>query len=458
MENNIIDFYKRTVESVGLTVNEDNALVVVKSDGTELPYTHNKLPFVLPTREHVNSLYKDVDGKVITTKILMNPMDETAIKGTPVSLLKLRQLVEHRLERMVFSAGMLLLTTAESPELQTEAKMPVNKFLGMINEAKRPGVKKIVTDKTIGAWSRLYEDAQKEDIDIIKVFVKKRGVVGDTRYTKLTTLKSPLLELLKNHKKGDKLLGHNVRPVDVTVFIIMLEYLLTGISDSGAITHGSNDGMSPGFISLMETYIRLANHVNRIITAGKKADIEYYNLGHTPIKVTATELTTLDVYKRELQLLPTDTDVTRATSTGRAPQTPLQSTQPQPPATKDVGELSTRERMKRALGKNTYAPRVVVNKPFEPQQPQMFRQNEVVQRPAQRPMGINSNPYQDDTVGRIYQPRPPSDHGYAPPPPPVQQGYAPPPPPVQQGYAPPPPPQQPQRTIINTPFNSPFGR
>ena len=307
----INEFYTNILKSLDVTV-QDGFLMI--DDGDKLVnYTHNGLPIVLPTKQHVSSLLdKDDEGNIITVKHVFNPLDETVIKGDSISLTKLKDLVSVRLPNRLYIAGALLLSVAENKAHQSKTGMMINQFLVRLTEAMNPGITKIVDSKTIDKWTSIMDASFKSgNTKAVKVMLKKGGKIGSVKYNRVTTFKFPLYEELCKLEKNGRINGVVLRNKDITVFKIIYEYLIEGINERGIVNQGSNDNESPGFISLMSLYLTHMSKIQEVISGISGVDPELEDMGAIELPITVGDLKDLSAYKRELAKIPSEGDVAR---------------------------------------------------------------------------------------------------------------------------------------------------
>jgi len=385
IKDNVNTFYERVLKSLDVEL-EDSYLMIADGD-KQVNYMHAGLPMVLPTADHCGSLLDtDESGKIITVKHLFNPMDETIIKGDSASLSTLKKLVSVRLSNRLTVVGTLLLKVAEEPAHQSKTTMLVNQFLVRTNEAMNPGIKKIVDDNTIDKWHRLYESSlEVNNTKFFKVFVKKGGKIGTTKYNRVSTFKFPMYEELLKLERGGKINGVALRNKDVTIFKILFEYFIEGINDKGIITIGSNDKESPAFISLMQLYLEVMTKIQKVLTGIKGVDPEWEDAGYIDIQLDTNELTGLNRYARDLARLPSESSAIKAKLANDinlpAANAGLVNTggMPQQPVTMPANTDTTADAIHAAL----YGGVTGVNVPVMQQPPMQYQQPVQYQQPGQ---------------------------------------------------------------------------
>ena len=309
--SSLIDFYKQVVENMGLYVDEDGYIYNSSADDKVLIVNDGK-PMVLPTREHIKSLYsKDDDGNPIITKSLFNPLNEDVIKGDSPSFKKLKIFIERKLGHTFHLIARTLLILAENKALQRKTSLEVNKFLASTAEAISKGTKSVVDNKTIECWEKIYANSLKRPGGIFSIVVKKQGKYETETYNRLAILGSNLYdELLEIDKEGSAY-DVKLRPKDVIVFRKLFEFLLPDLDDNGTVNVGSNDDVSPAFITIMTMYIKLRSKWNKLVNQIKDIDKTIESSCYISNLITIRELEDLDVYTSELKTIPNEIDLNR---------------------------------------------------------------------------------------------------------------------------------------------------
>lgn len=309
--NNLNKFYKQVIENLGLYVDDDG--FIYSSEEDKVMITNDGKPMVLPTQEHINSIYdKDDDGNLIVTKSLFNPLNEDVVKGDSPSLKKAKIFAERRLGHVFYLISKALLILAENKNLQRKTSLEINKFLASINEASGQNTKSIVDGKTIESWDKIYANSLKRNIGMFMIVVKKQGKYEGETYNRLGTLGSNLYDELCEIEKDGTAYDVKLRHKEAVVFKLLFEYLLEDLDDNGTVNVGSNDDVSPAFITLMSLYSKLRTRFNKITKQLKDVDKTLYDSCYVDNLVTLRELEDLDIYSSELATIPNETDLNRS--------------------------------------------------------------------------------------------------------------------------------------------------
>lgn len=308
--SSLIDFYKQVIENLGLYVDEDG--YIFNSEEDKIMITNDNKSMVLPTREHIKSVYtKNDEGEYVISKSLYNPLNEDVVKGDSPSFKKSKIFAERRLGHVFYLLGKALLILAENKNLQRKTSLEINKFLASINEANSQGTKSIVDNKTIENWDKIYKNSLKKPAGMFTIVVKKQGKYEGETYNRLAILGSNLYDELIAIEKEGTAYDVKLRHKEAVVFKLIFEYLLPDLDDNGTVNVGSNDDVSPAFITLMTMYIKLRTRFNKIVGQVKDVDKTIYNACHIDNLITIRELEDLDVYSSELATIPNETDLNR---------------------------------------------------------------------------------------------------------------------------------------------------
>lgn len=310
MSKTLIEFYKDTLSSLGFPTNNEGYILVGEGE-EKMPITVDGKPLVLPLKKHIGSILDtNDDGEIIVTKVLYNPLKESAIKGNSLSLVKTKTFVEGRLSFSLAMAGYLLLTLANKQELQKKVSFEISKFLSAIHGIKNMNIKELVDDKSIQTWLNLFNNAMDNGLGYIKIYLKKSGKENGVKYNRLAVLSSPVYSELIEADANTPVMKIKLRNKDLKVFKILFEYLLDGISESpNTVTVGSNDLESPAFISLMELYLKIMTKINTVVQELSNIDKEKAEAAYTLLSISLDELKDLNRYTTEVNIIPSENEV-----------------------------------------------------------------------------------------------------------------------------------------------------
>lgn len=304
-------FYSRIITNLGLYVDE-NGFIYSSNKENKVPITNDGKPLVLPTNDNLSSIFsKDENGELVTTKSIFNPMNEDIIKGDSPSLKKMKTLAERRLGHLVALAGELLLTLASNKELQKKTSLQINKFLKRVQEANGQGIKQIVDEKTIDAWSKIYNKSLHKPQGMFSIYLKKAGNIEGVKFTRLATLSSPVYDELLEVDSEGKVYDVTLRKKDVTMFKIVFQYLIPEFESSDTFSIGSNDLEHPGFLALLQVYLAVVKKTNMVFKALGSINQQVGDEGYIDDLITDEDLAGLKVYLPELKNIPNEHDLNR---------------------------------------------------------------------------------------------------------------------------------------------------
>lgn len=313
----LIEFYKDVVDTIGLGVTEDGFIYHGSPDDKELAMKDGKC-IVLPTKEHINTvLDKDENGKIVSTKILFNPLKENVVKGNSISLTKVKETIEWRLSHSIACLGELLLTLISKPNFQKKTSLEINNFFSTISEAKEQGlidsaVKELVDEKSINHWSTIYAKSISSGNPLVTIFLKKVGTVNNVKFNRTAVLKCDTYEELLKADDKTPIAGIKLRKKELVLLRILFEYVIPGIENEPyTVVVGSNDPESPAFISLFTLYLNMMERIDSLITELKQINQEAADGGFVELKVDKTELANINIYKSDIVAIPDESDLTR---------------------------------------------------------------------------------------------------------------------------------------------------
>lgn len=308
---NLIEFYTKVLNNVGITVSEDGYCYIPNGDDQVMMVVEGK-PLVLPTKEHLESVYaEDDEGEMTISKLPFNPLNEDIVKGDSSSLKKLKHLIEYKLGHTVAALGESLLVLASNETLQKKANMEVCKFLAEITKAQNQGIKKLVDEKSIDNWCALYENTVKTNRKLVNIYLKKKGKYNNETYNRLGVLSSDVYDILLNAVKDEPVVNVKLRNKDITIFKILIKYILGELDKDNQICVGSNDSESPAFIALFSLYIKVITRTNKLLSHLKYVNKEVSDSYIVNDLITEKELEHVDNFKPELMQIPNDNDLVR---------------------------------------------------------------------------------------------------------------------------------------------------
>lgn len=316
----LIDFYKRTLESVGFKYNGNGNIIRVSSKGKEVVVMQDGKPMVLPTKEHVDTLVElDDNGDPCIKKILFNPLNEDMVKGDSHSLVKLKDTVSTMLNYSIFTSCILLLHVGKEKHLQVDIPMDVTDYLSSLSQIDRGNnVKVLIDDTTISNWEKIYDKMASDGFthkSFINIFIKKRGRDSKGEMSnRLTVLNSNFLTDLEEllEEKTPVYMDIKLRPKDIKVYIATMRFILEDLDEkNNTLSIGSNDGLAPAFVSLFTTYLKVIEKPNKILKDLRFVNYDFSDSGYIDIKIKMDEILEVGKHKAALHSIPNDIEAHR---------------------------------------------------------------------------------------------------------------------------------------------------
>ncbi len=305
---NLIEFYENVIHSLGLAVTNDEYILTGEEDDDKA-LTINGVPLVIPTKEHIGTMMGMENGKPELVKMPFNPLKEDAIKGESGSIQSMKVVIPSIVGFKVALLGEYLLKLAEDTKLQKGVGMELVKFLASLEEANNANVKTIVDSKTITSWTKMYTNSlEANGTDFIELATKRRGVIGADTFTKTTTITAPILTALDS-LDGQSINGTKLRNKDITVYKLLLRFILNMLNSDNYYSTGSNNNVSPTFISLYGVYLTTTNRFDKLFKSVKFIDPMVVGNNIVNSKIKIKDLDDLDMFRRELALIPVETEM-----------------------------------------------------------------------------------------------------------------------------------------------------
>ena len=402
----LIDFYKAVLKSVNLLTDDEGFITVKGSDDRSKIVALDGKTLVLPTREHMKTMFKtEDDGSFEQTKVLYNPLDENVVKGDNRSLVKTKTSAEATLAHAIMANGILLLQLAMEKKLQKNVNLEVSKFLAKLSEIRRANVKELVDDKTISTWSDLCRTAMLADRALVTIFLKKSATYNGIKYIRLATLKCNLYEDILLADENTPVYGRKLRNKDRDTFRLLLEFLLPALDDNNVMSVGTNNSYSPAFVALFTLYTAVATRLNAINKGLSHVDAEVADSGYIDIGYSQEEIDNVEEYAPEVKLIPSENDVSKSVSSSKQ-----QAVVAAQPVISNYGVVSQQPTHPQSMS----AEDAFMSKYGRPQQPMMYQppMQPVVQPPMpmmQQPMYAQPQPKMYPLQGVYPQPSP---YGY----------------------------------------------
>jgi len=274
----LVSFYKELLKSLDFEVDSQGRIFIAQGDNKR-PLTINGLPVVLPTTKNIRSAVEIINGIPTTVKVIFNPIEENAIKGENNSMKKLRQIIELKINSLIYQIGESLFNLFYNSDKEIN-NLQILKFATLLNRHKASGMKSPIDEKTITNWIKLYKDILSNHYSSHaygKLFVKRGGKLNNIKYNRIVSLGFPFVENLEPLKPNkEKFLNIKLRTKDKHAYISLFEFLFN--SDLEALLDGYKFGslnkIAPGFHATMMVYDFVYKSFKPIIDVLLDLDLE----------------------------------------------------------------------------------------------------------------------------------------------------------------------------------------
>lgn len=251
----LIVFYKKTLEGIGLEVN-DEGLISRKAiaEIPSRPVTVEGKRLCLPTENYLTA--PSVEGL-----IAFHPLSENIARGqSPV----LKYLVKHIRAKLTCEIASLmtqLIKIACNKDYQSRLPSVWDDFFRSVAA---------VDDKTEKNFNRMMNEVLERQTGILSIFLKNGGKLNGADYIRVCHVNFKIIEEIKSRAPY----GVSIRVKDVEVFLQILRYILPDIEEENAYSVGVNCDTAPYFTALMKCYGNIATKLNETILLLKAIDEE----------------------------------------------------------------------------------------------------------------------------------------------------------------------------------------
>jgi len=289
----IIEFYEKILLSFGLTVTSDG---FIKS--SDKPITINGKPFVVPTKDQIETLYAPNDrGEFVANKVIFNPLYERLTNDDSSAVKYLKKYIENKLILTYSILGNLLLKAYQSNSKELGNR--ISDFVILMNSAKTRNIKKLVDDTVEKKWKFVSNNMFKDsDFKPISISLKKSVIKDGERFYRGFVINSPLLETIQEdeHFKDSAKTRNIIK--------ILITYLNTLINrDNDNIVSISSDSVSPTFMVILKAWFKIGTEFNKLIDELRFIDNEICNNIYFDLKFQLKDLN-FEKFKNQAESLP----------------------------------------------------------------------------------------------------------------------------------------------------------
>lgn len=244
----LLDLYKSILATANMTTTADGFISMQLGDASK-PATLKGKRLVLPSPEHLaNPNWKD--------RVAFHPMSENILRGESDVLGFFRQALNIRLNYTFGALAYELLTIATSPGMHAKLTPDQSEFLSRVKNAD---------EKTLAVLLKLMDamPANQTQKQFVSIYLKRAGMVGGKRYSRVGVVSFPLYQDLK--KSTTEVYGVKMRVKDRESLMALLEYMVPDIGEAEQHMRGSDSPVAPYLDALMKSVLVVASPLNDLI-------------------------------------------------------------------------------------------------------------------------------------------------------------------------------------------------
>lgn len=255
---NLIKLYESILGCAGMATDADGFVSAIGPGGKLSPALMDGKRIVLPTKLQLTS--QDMQNRV-----RFHPLSENTLRGESDVIIKLRQLMNIRLNYTLAALGNNLLNIIGSVAEHHKLTPDQHELLSAVKD---------VDQKTLDAFADIIVGAIKDKPDrfLVNIFLKRRSIIKAKTWGRGGIVTFPLYEELKG--ENEKVGGVKLRAKDRTALIQLYDYMLPGIDQAEEYNRGSDSDVAPYLDALMKTVLGVASRINDILVLfGDKIDL-----------------------------------------------------------------------------------------------------------------------------------------------------------------------------------------
>ena len=242
--------YKSILRFCGLDADEQGYISTVFNDKDKpKPAFIDGLRMVLPTDHHL----RNFDAK---EKIIFHPLTENILRGESEVVMKLKNVINVRLNFTIGIVAQSLLNLVASPEQHSHLSPEQADLLVSIKDCDEKAVTTFISHMVAGMRAhpeRLFTN----------IYLKRGGTYRDKRYSRVGIVTFPFYDLLKQDKV-DKL-----RIKDKDTLKQLFQFIFPNIDDEEEYNFASDSHVAPYLEALLRTAANIASRLNDIILTYK---------------------------------------------------------------------------------------------------------------------------------------------------------------------------------------------
>lgn len=250
----IVDSYKSLLISLGLTVDENGAVSIVR-DGLNAPILVDGKILVLPTQKNLTS-----GSAFLEQHIIFHPISQSVIRQESKVMKKLRQLINMRLYEIVtllLEVNMVACCNKFSSGSPTPDQMKLLAKLSALGN---------VSDKTLAALTSVLNAATTEGSHRLVSIYLRKGTLNEQTYSSVANVTFPIFE--DGTETKPKLFGVSVgSKANLNIIRALFSYLIPNSEVEHSYSVGSRDLTAPSLHALLMAYSLIAEELNHSVHA-----------------------------------------------------------------------------------------------------------------------------------------------------------------------------------------------
>jgi hypothetical protein len=301
----LLDLYKSMMRTAGLIVTEDNLISAQLTPESVVPVTLKGKRLALPSQAILARLDK-------SDIVVFHPLMEQVTRGESEILEKYRKLMMMRLNEVVATQMLKLLTLSASVAEHQHLTPDQSEFLTKV---------KNVDDKTISTFEKVISamPADQTAKRIVSLFLKKTGSVAGKRYKRVGVVSFPLFEELK--KADHDIYGVKCRVKDKEALVSLLEYIFPNIQEVGSFNRGSDSDIAANLDALMQATLAIVEALNSVTETFEDVFNRNEDANSLYIDVEwQSAFANLGSMMNEIRMVPMQTGNEGATEEGNRPE------------------------------------------------------------------------------------------------------------------------------------------
>lgn len=242
------NLYRSILRYAGLDADDEGFISTVLDDRRE-PALLDGARLVLPLPQHLRA----VNPK---EKIIFHPLSENILRGESEVLVKLREVINIRLNFTFGIIGQSLLQLVASPEEHHKLDPDQSELLIAVKNVDETTIKNFIAVMIEGV-------RQNANRLFMNIFLKRGGTIDTKRYSRVGVVTFGLYEELM--KDGNEVYGVKLRVKDKETFKQLYNFIFPNVSVPMFYSRGSDSDVAPFLDALMKSSMAVACRFNDIL-------------------------------------------------------------------------------------------------------------------------------------------------------------------------------------------------